>query len=315
MVSFKSHRLIEYIFLALLVVLIVSLPVTSYSQQDVPKVTDLVDGSKEKEAVEQDEEVKAETEAADAEKIKPKKDTPPAPKDEFNRGTPRSTFVSFLKTARSGDFENAKQYLYLRDLPPAMINQGERLSRQLRIVIDRSVWINSESISDHPEGNLEDGFSGNLERIGRIDSETEAFDIMLQRIHREDGVYIWKFSSETVSDIPQMYKQFGYGFVGEFLSPFFPSKQFMGVRMWQWFAIFVFGALAYLVAWLLTKLAMILFQFKQTEMNKQFQLLCRRPARFFLFIFLWRVSTSFVDLSVSVRAVLYCKILPCSLEG
>jgi MscS family membrane protein len=77
--------------------------------------------------------------------------------------------------------------------------------------------------------------------------------------------------------------------------------------MWQWFAIFVFGALAYLVACLLTKLTMILFQFKRTEMNKQFQLLCRRPARFFLFILLWRVSTSFIDLSVSIRAVLHSR--------
>ena len=304
MKSFRSHWVIGVVILTFIVVLIASFPLSSHSQQDVPKLTDLVGDSQEDEATEQVEEATSDSEITDPEQTKPLEEILPAPADEFNRGTPRSTVEAFLEIARSGDYLTAMHYLDLRNLPTVLSVQGGKLARQLRIVLEQALWVDLDQVSDHPEGDLEDGLSRNQERIGRLEDETVSFDIMLQRVRREDGEYIWKFSNQTVSRIPQMYKHFGYGPVGEFLSPFFPSKQFLQIRLWQWVAIFSFGVLSFLISFLLTKLTVALIRLKRKELSEQFQRLFNRPVRLFLFILLWSTSVAFIDLSLTVRGVM-----------
>ena len=122
MKPFRNLRFIGIIFLTFLVVLIASFPLSSHSQQEVPKLTDLVGGSEE--AAEQVEGEASGSETTDPEKTEALEEAPPAPADEFNRGTPRSTVKAFLATARSGDYLNAMHYLDLRDLPPNLSIQG-----------------------------------------------------------------------------------------------------------------------------------------------------------------------------------------------
>jgi MscS family membrane protein len=293
-----------FIGLFFLLVLLFAFPVSVYCQQDTPTLVDVLGGSEEGESSEQ-----AAGEPSDQEMVEPERgevfaETPPAPADEFNRGTPRSTIKAYLETARSGDYLTALHYLDLRNLPTELVIHGERLARHLRIVLEKSLWVDFDEVSDHPEGNLQDGLSRNLEEIGRVEDKTLSYDIVLQRVPREDGVYIWKFSNQTVFRIPEMYKQFGYGPAGELLSPLFPSRQFLGIRLWQWFAIFAFGALSFLVSFLLTKLTVVLVRLKKRELNKQFIRFFSRPVRFFLFILLWGLSATQIDLSVSVRVIL-----------
>lgn len=288
-------------FLVFIGTLVFIFPMPVHSQQDKPKLKDVLGVSEEEKTSEQEE--------VQPESSEPAEVIPPALSDDFNRGTPRSTVEAFLEAARSGDYLTAIHYLDLRNLPTVMSIQGEKLARELRVVLDQALWVDPDQVSDHPEGDLEDGLPQNEERIGRIEDESVSFDIMLRRVRREDGEYIWKFSNKTVSNIPEMYKHFGYGPVGEFLSPLFPSRQFLQIRLWQWVAIFGFGALSFLISFLLTKLTVALVRLKRKELSEQVVRLFNRPLRLFLFILLWSTSAAFIDLSLTVRGVMSSRTL------
>ena len=311
MVRFRTMRqfivrwFIGSTFLVFIGALVFIFPLSVYSQQDVPKLTDVLGGANEDEPSDQVEGEPSEPEKAEPVSSEPLEEIQPVPADEFNRGTPRSTVEAFMEIAQSGDYLTAMHYLDLRNLPTVLSVQGGKLARQLRIVLEQTLWVDRDEVSDHPEGDLDDGLSRNQERIGRIGDETISFDIMLQRVRREDGEYVWKFSNQTVSKIPAMYKHFGYGRVGEFLSPLFPSKQFLQIRVWQWVAIFAFGVLSFLISFLITKLTVALFRIKRKELSKQFVRLFNRPVRIFLFMLLWSTSAAFIDLSLTVRGVTY----------
>ena len=65
-----------------------------------------------------------------------------APDDLLGRGAPRSSVRGFLTAARNRNYAQAVEYLDLRNLPVEMEHeQGEELARQLRIVLDRVLWI------------------------------------------------------------------------------------------------------------------------------------------------------------------------------
>lgn len=297
MVRFRTMRpfivrwFIGCAFLVFIGALVFIFPMPIHSQQDKPKLKDVLGVSEEEKTSEQEE--------IQPESIESVEVIPPALSDDFNRGTPRTTVEAFLEAARSGDYLTAMHYLDLRNLPTVLSIQGEKLARQLRIVLDQALWIDYDLLSDHPKGNTDDGLPPNQEMLGRIDEDAVSFDIMLKRVRREDGEYIWKFSNTTVSKIPQLYKYYGYGSVGEFLSPFFPDRQFLQIRLWQWFAITVFGALSFLMAYLLTKLTVALVRLKRKELTDQLVRFFNRPVRILLFILIWRASSLFIDLSLA----------------
>src|SRR5215831_7769187 len=135
------------------------------------------------------------------------------PDDPLGRGTPRSSVRGFLSSAKERDYVQAAEYLDLRNLPPGLTaSQGPELARQLRIVLDQTLWIDLELLSTDPEGDQSDNLPVVRERVGRIPAaEGKSYDLFLQRVPRGDGVYIWKFADVTVEQIPQLYQQFGYG--------------------------------------------------------------------------------------------------------
>ena len=142
-----------------------------------------------------------------AEKSIKEQTLPAGPVDEYERGTPRSSVKGFFKAARGGDYERAAQYLDLRNLPRWIdTNEGPELARQLKIALDRTLWVDLEQVSADPKGNIEDGQPSQRESIGGIKTPEKTVDILLQRVPREDGVFIWKFSNRTVAEIPQLYK-------------------------------------------------------------------------------------------------------------
>jgi MscS family membrane protein len=148
-------------------------------------------------------------EEKDAKQPEPKKVKPLGPADELNRGVPRSSLKGYLKAARDGDFERAAKYLDLRYLPGRMDkSQGPQLARQLKIALDKTLWFDLETVSAHPDGFTDDSLPLNRDIIGRIETPGKTVDILMQRVTRGDGVDIWKFSNQTVGEIPHLYEHF-----------------------------------------------------------------------------------------------------------
>ena len=243
-------------------------------------------------------------ESKDAKPPEPKKIKPLGPADEFDRGVPRSSLKGYLKTARDGDFERAAKYLDLRYLPSWMDErQGSRLARQLKIALDKALWFDLEVVSAHPEGFTDDGLPPNRDLIGRIKTPEKTVDILIQRVPRGDGEYIWKFSTQTVAEIPHLYEHFGYGPFEETLSKVFPDAQFLGWQIWQWVLWLINLAISFLLALIITWIVNLLVGRKDTEMRRQIQRFVAWPVRFLLWLLLEEVGLSFIGLSMTIRTI------------
>ena len=174
------------------------------------------------------------SEIEDAGQPEQRKVKPSGPSDEFNRGVPRSSLKGYLKAARDGDFMRAANYIDMRYLPGGLdASQGPQLARQLKIALDKVIWFDLEMVSDHPDGFPDDGMPADRDIIGRIKTPEKTVDILLERVTRADGVYIWKISNQTVAEIPHLYEYYGYGPFEESLSKIFPDVQFLGWQVWQ----------------------------------------------------------------------------------
>ncbi len=234
----------------------------------------------------------------------PKKVKSLGPADDFNRGVPRSSLKGYLKAARDGDFERAAKYLDLRYLPSWMgERQGPQLARQLKIALDKVIWFDLDIISAHPDGYTDDGLPSNRDIIGRIKTPEKAVDILMQRVPRGDGEYIWKFSNQTVAEIPHLYEHFGYGPFEETLSKIFPDAQFLGWQVWQWVLWLIVLALSFLLALLITWIVNLLVGRKDTAIRHQIKRFVARPVRFLLWLLLEQAGLSIIGMSLTIRTL------------
>lgn len=238
------------------------------------------------------------------------KTLPAGPVDEFDRGTPRSSVKGFFKAARGGDYERAAQYLDLRNLPRWIDkNQGPELARQLKIALDRTLWVDLEQVSGDPKGNLEDGLPSRRETLGGIKTPEKTVDISLQRIPREDGVLIWKFSNRTVAEIPQLYKHFGYGPFEEMLSNVFPNFTLFGWQLWQWALFLIAVPLTYLAALVPTWIVGRLVRGRETEMSRKFSLWITGPMRIVLWVLFIRAVASHMGASGAGGFIFHARLV------
>lgn len=240
-----------------------------------------------------------------------KKAQPVGPDDQFNRGVPRTSIEGFLKAAGNRDYERAAEYLDLRNLPRGLDqSDGPDVARELKIVFDRALWIDLDLLSDDPRGHLDDGLPTYRDRVGRIETPEKTFDILVQQVPRGDGVSIWKFSSITVAQIPQLYAEFGYPVFLEILPVWFLDIQFLGLAAWEWVTMLVLVVPAYLLALLLTKL--VIFGLRRTRAGLSYQVerVITGPGLLLLFAVIGRTVLNMVGPSVTGRAIMQAKTIP-----
>jgi len=203
----------------------------------------------------------------------PKGQEPKGPVDEFDRGTPRRSIEGFLAATRAGDYERAANYLDLRRLPRSTVQeQSPLLARKLKIVLDRSLWIDLDELSDLPEGLTKDGLPRDRDLVGRIETPDGTFPILMQRVPRDDGVLIWKISSATVERIPMLWNHFGTGPWVEWIPPVLLDHTLWGLSLATWIILTVLIGVSVLVGLLATRILLIVFR----RWNSRFGSLMKR---------------------------------------
>jgi len=126
--------------------------------------------------------------------------------------------LGFLKACRDGDYDRAAAYLDLSRLKQRdRTLTGPTLARRLQVVLDHTLWLDADALSDAPSGHLDDGLPPHRERVGTIRTSRAPVDVLLEHVPREDGVLLWKVSALTVAKIPALDQEFGYGLLGEWL--------------------------------------------------------------------------------------------------
>lgn len=214
------------------------------------------------------------------------------------RGTPRATLVGFLEAARAGTYDAAATYLDLRRVRAA---DGARLARELKVVLDQTLWIEVDALSDLPEGHTDDGLPRGIDSAGTIEGADPAVDLLLRR--QSDGR--WLVDGATVSRIGALYEQFGFGPLGRVLPQVFFEVRVFELELWQWIGLLACVVAAYVVGLLgsmvLLRVVARLTSRTQTTLDDRLLHAVSTPLTATLTITIFYLLTAFLFLPVPVR--------------
>jgi MscS family membrane protein len=189
---------------------------------------------------------------AQEETADPPADVPEIVVDQFDRGTPLRTANGFNTAVEKGDYETAAEYLDLRNLRgDATELTGAQLARRLSIIIKRADWIDVDDLIDHPDGRRNDNLPGYRDSIGIVVDENKELRLLMQKVPRGDGAYIWQVSNATVSLIPRLYEEYGYPKLVEEIRRKVPNVVFLGYELFKWVIVLLIAVSAYAVVFLL----------------------------------------------------------------
>jgi len=227
------------------------------------------------------------------------------PEDEFNRGQPRSSLQGFINAVSAHDYLLATEYLDYRNISQSTLELGkEELARKLSIVLNRTLWIDLNNISDERLGNLDDSLPSYRELIGNIKTKQGNINLYLQYIPRsKDKVKIWKISNATVNQIPKLSEEFSYTPLGEWLSKNLPAKIILGVMIWQWCYFVLMFVLLYIAAKAVTLLISYLVNYLYPTVNKNTLLFIKKPLALLVAVFLLRNFSSEANQTLATKAV------------
>ncbi len=254
----------------------------------------------------------AEKKKAEADVLKALVESPVSgPYDEYNRITPRSSLIAFVLAVDEKDYERAINYLDLRNLPFSLDRglDGADLVKKLVIVADRAMMIDFEDMSDDPLGQKDDGLKSYRDRITTLKTKNGPVDILMQRVPRGDGVYIWKISKATVAMIPALDAEFGYGVIGDKLSFIFPHYVIFGFEVWQLVMLVILLVIAYIIAHIVTFLIVKLLQKNKNINTQRVQKFVAGPLRLLITVLIFRSSFDIIAPSLVARAFFEAKTL------
>jgi MscS family membrane protein len=226
------------------------------------------------------------------------------PEDEFDRGTPRRSLRGFLTATQNRDFETAAEYLDLRNLPKRMSTpDGTILAHALSIVIGRELWIDFEEISDHPDGASGDGLPSYRDKFADISLGDKEIPLLLQRVPRDDGVFIWKVSNKTVADVPVLYEQYGYGPVEEYLMEALPDITILNVELFKWVIILGAVIIAYPILRILLGYAARFIVSESSPVRETVHRFLTRPLLWLIIIMITNRITVALGLGIEARKI------------
>ena len=176
-------------------------------------------------------------------------------KDELKRDTPRGAFIGFVQACEQRDFEAAAQFLDLRYLSRSKRDdQGPKIARKLKYILERTVVIDELSLADRPAGLDEEGIAENRDRLAIIQlDQGRPVPVYMDRLW-EGGRQVWKFSKVTLQYLPELDKLYGAGRIAEMLPGAFSEYEFLRLALWQWLFLLIILPLGLVVSRLLVKL-------------------------------------------------------------
>jgi len=180
----------------------------------------------------------------------------PTPVESLGTGSPRGALFQYLKQAREARWDEAARSLDLSDIPEdARKTQGPEFARELKVVLDRTIWFDLDTISDAPGGTPTEGLPDDVERLGTITTASGPVDITMRRVRDSDdgGRLVWKFSPVLVERLPALHEEFRYGWIGQHAPRVFQTMGPTNLEKWQLLGLLTVVVLAWILSWLLTK--------------------------------------------------------------
>jgi MscS family membrane protein len=172
--------------------------------------------------------------------------------DPLGRETPRGTVLGFLRAVHADDYATASQFLQLS--PGRQKAVAHQLARELGVIMDLKYQGRSVTLSDLPEGTLNDGFPLDRERIGRVPDEDSTIDVFLVRVDSPSGTPVWLFARDIIERVPELYAQVEVPAVARFMPAPLASHKFLSLSLGQWIGWLLAIPVSVVLAWLLLTL-------------------------------------------------------------
>lgn len=220
--------------------------------------------------------------------------------------TPRSTVQGFIAAARNVEYADAAKFLDLSDIPePERAKRGPLLARELKIVLDQHLWVDLETLSDQPEGAMDDGLRSNQDRVGVIQTDHGAYEINLSRALATDGGGEWRFTTGTLERVEILYAETGYARVLAWLPEWATGMRVGNVEGWQWVSLLLLAFLAVLLSRAVTGLiySMVRVLTRRTEPEFRNRMLesVRPPVQMICALGVVVLGAAYLRLSVPAR--------------
>lgn len=174
--------------------------------------------------------------------------------DSLGRSTPYGTVTGFLKAASAKDYALAAEYLDVRG------SRSQEVAKELQTVLDWGLSGSLANVSRDPEGKTADGLPSARDRIGKVETAAGDLEIHLERIEPKNSPPIWLFASQTLRDLPEIYKEISERDLARYIPSGFRNIRFLGIPLWRWLGSTIGILIALISASLVTRLLLALVQ-------------------------------------------------------
>ena len=158
----------------------------------------------------------------------------PQATDPLERTTPRGTIGGFIRAMEREDYVLAAKYLQVNE---SQRRSSELLSRNLKALMDRFFSEPITSISDSPEGALDDGLPSDRERVGPLTINNTKTDITLVRVTDQEAGQVWLISSESLALVPVLNRIVARTWIERVMPSALVSRELFDISLAHWIVL------------------------------------------------------------------------------
>jgi MscS family membrane protein len=175
--------------------------------------------------------------------------------------SPRASLRAFLEAARAARWDEAAQYL---SIPETEQPRRRELAERLKVVLDRYLWFDLETVSPLSTGRLDDGLAEGVEEIGDLQvGDARSVPIRLVRETSADGAR-WVFAGAVVQQIDGWHATVEGRWFTDWLARSGLDVLLMtgplDILWWQWMALLLAAGVAWLVGGVLGRITRALLR-------------------------------------------------------
>ena len=187
----------------------------------------------------------------------PRADSAPAPSQVVEPGSPRQSLARYFELSRDGRWGDAARYLATDGIDTA---KAAKLAEELRVVLDRHLWIDLDQLSPLAEGDTTDGLKGSLDQVGTIPRPNGLNEpVRIVRVTR-GGDSWWAFAPSVVRQVDTWYGELGDNWIRELFPEPLRRTGPLRLQWYQWLALIILVPLIVLAGTALQRLLTLTLQ-------------------------------------------------------
>ena len=175
--------------------------------------------------------------------------------DPLGRATPRGTIAAFIRAVDRDDFVAAARYMQVSE---SQRRNTTALARDLKSLMDRFFSEAVTSISDSPDGELDDGVPIDHERVGPLTIGESKTDITLVRVTDPQVGRIWLIASETLAQIPALRGSVRQTWIERTMPHALLRRELFGISLAHWIVFVAALAIPFVLLALLGSVFIVL---------------------------------------------------------